>query len=125
LPESLVPEITIDAEISFADIKPTFYNIICQMEPFGPDNMRPVFVAKNVYNTPYSKIVKESHIKFVLKQNNVTITGIGFGMADKFPLLQMNSPLNIVFTLDENEWNNTKTIQMKVVDLCLANETRD
>lgn len=122
LPESLVPEITIDAEISFADIKPTFYNIICQMEPFGPDNMRPVFVAKNVYNTPYSKIVKESHIKFVLKQNNVTITGIGFGMADKFPLLQMNRPLNVVFTLDENEWNNTKTIQMKVVDFSLANE---
>jgi len=125
LPESLVPEILIDSEISFADVNPKFYNIICQMEPFGPENMRPIFIAKNVYNTSYSKIVKESHIKFVVKQNNIKLTGIGFGMADKFPLLQMNRPINIVFTLDENEWNNTKTIQMKVIDFSLADEGRE
>jgi single-stranded-DNA-specific exonuclease len=71
--EQLVPEIVIDAEISFADINNSFYSILSQMEPFGPDNMRPVFLARNVMDYGYSKIVKEQHIRFVLKQNNVQL----------------------------------------------------
>src|SRR5690606_2238036 len=60
----LVPEILIDAEVSFCDLTPSFYNILCQMEPFGPDNMKPVFIARGVINTGRSKIVKEHHIRF-------------------------------------------------------------
>src|SRR5687768_17220722 len=69
-PELLIPEIVIDSEITFTDIQWSFYNILQQMEPFGPENLRPVFVAKKVWNTGYSKIVKEEHIKFSLKQNS-------------------------------------------------------
>ena len=65
----LIPEIVIDAPINFSEITPSFYQILLQMEPVGPDNMRPVFIAKNVWDTGYSKIVKEAHIRFVLKQN--------------------------------------------------------
>ena len=64
IPELLIPEIVIDAEISFKDIKQSFYDILCQMEPFGPENLRPVFIARNVMDTGYSKIVKEQHIRF-------------------------------------------------------------
>ena len=116
-PHLLIPEIIIDAEISFTELTLSFYNILIQMEPFGPENMRPVFVAKKVYNTGFSKIVKEQHIRFVIKQNNITFTGIGFNLADKFHLLQNNKPLDIVFTLDMNEWNNEKKLQLKIVDL--------
>jgi single-stranded-DNA-specific exonuclease len=115
-PELLIPEIVIDAEITFSDIQWPFYNIIQQMEPFGPENLRPVFVAKKVWNTGYSKIVKEEHIKFSLKQNNIIFTGIGFKMADKFHLLQMPKPIDIVFKIDENEWNGNKTLQLRVID---------
>lgn len=115
--EMLTPEITIDTCIEFADINPKFYNILCQMEPFGPENMRPVFVAKNVYETGASRIVKETHIKFSLKQGAVVLDGIGFGMAEKFPLLQPNQPIDVVFTLDENEWQGNKRIQLRVLDL--------
>lgn len=111
----LIPEIIIDSEISFADLTQNFYNIICQMEPFGPENMRPVFVAKNVQDTGYSKIVKEQHIRFVVKQDKFSFTGIGFNMAAKFNLL--NKPFDLVFTLDENEWNGNTTLQLKVIDL--------
>jgi len=113
----LIPEIKIDAEISFADITENFYNIICQMEPFGPENMRPVFIAKAVTDTGFSKIVKELHLRFVLQHQNVTITGIGFNMADKFSLLNNKQPIDIVFTIDENEWNGTKSLQLKVIDI--------
>ena len=116
IPEHLlIPEIIIDTEIAFNDLNQNFYNIICQMEPFGPENMRPVFVAKNVQDTGYSKIVKELHIRFVVKQDKFSITGIGFNMAEKFELLKKS--FDLVFTVDENEWNGTKSLQLKVIDI--------
>ncbi|MEO6668103.1 MAG: single-stranded-DNA-specific exonuclease RecJ [Ferruginibacter sp.] len=118
----LIPVITIDAAVNFSEIKIAFFNIIKQMEPYGPENMRPVFIAKGVTDTGYSKILKELHVRFVVKQQGYTLTGIGFNMSHKFYLLQMNKPLDIVFTIDENEWNGTTTLQLKVVDLRLSAE---
>ncbi|MDE3142747.1 MAG: single-stranded-DNA-specific exonuclease RecJ [Bacteroidota bacterium] len=119
-PDLLIPEIIIDAEISFSELTPAFYNILTQMEPFGPENMRPVFIAKKVMDTGFSKIVKEQHIRFSVRQNKISFTGIGFNMADKFHLLQMQKPLDIVFTLDMNEWNGEKNLQLKMIDLRLS-----
>ncbi len=119
-PELLIPGIIIDAEISLKDIKWPFYNIMCQMEPFGPENLRPVFITRGVMDTGYSKIVKEQHVRFSVRQDNVTITGIGFGMAEKFSLLQMKKPVDIVFKIDENEWNGEKTLQLRVIDIRLS-----
>ena len=111
----LVPEIIIDSEIQFKDINRSLYDIISQMEPFGPENMRPVFIAKNVLDTGHSKIVKEHHIRFVVKQGNHSFTGIGFNLAEKFHLLK--GPADLVFTIDENEWNGNTSLQLKVIDL--------
>ena len=117
--ELLIPEIIIDAEVELKDLTQIFYKIITQMEPFGPGNPKPVFVVRKVYNTGQSKIVKENHIKFSLTQDNQTFSGIGFNLAAKFHLLEQRQPVDIVFTLDENEWNNQKTLQMRVIDLQL------
>ena len=89
------------------------------MEPYGPENLRPVFITKNVPDTSWSKIVKELHIRFVLKQDNIVLTGIGFNMAEKFHLLQMKKPIDIVYTIDENEWNGETNLQLKVIDIRL------
>ena len=124
-PHLLVPELVIDCEISFRDLKPSFYNIIRQMEPFGPGNVQPVFIAKNVTDTGYSKILKEQHIRFSLQQDNIIFTGIGFGMADKFPLLNLKKPVDIVFTLDENEWNGHKHLQLKMIDFRVSEQLAD
>ena len=65
-PELLIPEIEIDAEILLSDIKPAFYNIIKQFEPFGPTNLRPVFITKRVYDYQgYSRVVKEQHLSLI------------------------------------------------------------
>ncbi len=120
--ELLIPQINIDSEIRFRDITPSFYNMVCQMEPFGPENMRPVFIARNVTETGYSKIVKELHIRFVLRQDNITLTGIGFNMAEKFHLLQLQQAVDIVFTIDENEWNGTTSLQLKMLDVRLPEQ---
>jgi single-stranded-DNA-specific exonuclease len=116
-PELLLPEILIDTEIRFKDITWSFYNIISQMEPFGPENLRPHFLVKNVFETGYSRILKEQHLRFVLRQDNLTFTGIGFGMAEKLPLLQMKKPVDIVFKIDENEWNGQRSLQLRMIDV--------
>lgn len=119
-PEQLIPEVVIDAEIDFKEINLSFYNILLQMEPFGPDNMRPVFVTRKVYNSGFSRIVKENHIKFSLQQGNITMNGIGFNMANKFPLLQMHRPIDVVYSLDINEWQGIKSVQLKMIDIKLS-----
>jgi single-stranded-DNA-specific exonuclease len=86
------------------------------MEPFGPENPRPVFVTRNVTDPGYSRIVKDSHVRFVLRKDNQTFTGIGFNLAKKFSLIQKNVPLDIVYTIDVNEWNGEQTLQLKIVD---------
>ena len=120
-PYLLVPELVIHTEIGFKNINNKFFKIIEQMEPYGPENMRPVFVTKNVLNTSWTRIVKESHIRFVLKNENVTLSGIGFNLAEKFSLLNENKPIDIVFTIDENEWNGQVSLQLKIIDFQLSN----
>lgn len=119
-PDQLIPALTINAEINFKDITASLYNIIKQMEPFGPDNMRPVFVARNVKDAGFSKVVKDLHLRVVLKQEDIILSGIGFNMADKFSLLQDGQPIDIVFSIDENEWQGNTNLQLKVVDLLIS-----
>src|SRR5690606_12822449 len=111
---SLIPEIVVDAEVDIRNLTPAFYRILRQMEPFGPDNCKPVLLLRNLRDTGQSKIVKDHHIRFSLQRDNTAITGIGFNMAARFALLK--GPVDIVFTLEENEWNGNKSLQMKVID---------
>ncbi|MBS1603026.1 MAG: single-stranded-DNA-specific exonuclease RecJ, partial [Bacteroidetes bacterium] len=118
-PGSLVPELTIDTELPFEAIRPSFYNILEQMQPFGPANAQPVFVARNLTDKG-SRIVKDLHVRFCLQQNGILMDGIGFGLAGKFPLLRTGAPIDLVFTVEENEWNNQKNLQLKVIDFALS-----
>lgn len=121
-PQLLIPEINIDAEIQFSDINWSFYNIIEQMEPFGPENLRPVFIARKVVDTGFSKIVKEQHLRFSVRQGSISFNGIAFNMADKLALLQLKAPVDIVFKIEENEWNDQKSLQLRVIDCRLSEE---
>ena len=115
----LIPELIIDSEVTFQDLKDSFHRIIYQMEPFGPENLRPVFVARNILDAG-SKIVKELHIRFSLLQNNIHFSGIGFNLIHKWHLIESKQPIDVVFTLEENEWRNSKQLQLKVIDFNLT-----
>jgi single-stranded-DNA-specific exonuclease len=124
-PDQLVPEIIINSGIDFKDINTSLYNIIKQMEPFGPDNMRPVFIARNVKDAGFSKVVKDLHLRVVLKQEDIILSGIGFNMADKYSLLENSKPVDIVFAIDENEWQGNTSLQLKIIDLLPASSAQN
>jgi len=116
-PAILIPEISIDAELQLSDITPALLNLINQFEPFGPNNLRPVFVSKGVqdYNG-YSKIVKDAHLKFSILQNGARIEGIGFNLADKMGIVKAGL-FDVVYTIDQNDFNGKSRLQIKVLDL--------
>jgi single-stranded-DNA-specific exonuclease len=119
-PEQMVPEIAINAVLPLDQINLQFFNIIAQMEPFGPDNMRPIFIATNVQDTGYSKLVKEAHISFSVTQGNQTVRGIGYNMPEKIDLVKSGKPFDIVFQLQLNEWQGNQSVQLQVIDLKTA-----
>ncbi|MBM3445371.1 MAG: single-stranded-DNA-specific exonuclease RecJ [Bacteroidetes bacterium] len=113
--DDMVPEIEIDAEIQLKDIHHSFYHILEQMEPFGPDNTKPVFCVRNVTNVG-CRIVKDDHLRFEVMQDNFSINGIGFQLAEKYEKLAHPIKMDIVFTIEENHFNGRTTLQMKVID---------
>ena len=115
--EMTQPVIHADAEIAFHEINTSLINIIEQMEPFGPENMNPVFLTRNVRTSNMPALIKEMHIKAELKQDHMVIPAIGFKLAHLFPLLNSGQDLDILYHLSFNEWNGNKTIQLQIIDL--------
>jgi single-stranded-DNA-specific exonuclease len=118
-PRFLIPGLEIDAIARFSDLDFQIYRIIEQMEPFGPENCKPVLGSLAVIESGYSRLLKEKHIRLIVKQDDLIFSGIAFNMADKWPLLQSGQPLDIAYTLDVNEWNGQKNLQLKILDIKL------
>lgn len=116
-PELLKPELLYDAELPFNDVNIKFFNILCQMGPYGPENVRPAFLARRVYNTGYSKLIKGEHIRFSLIQHNINLTGIGFFMSEKMQLVRSKDALDIIYKIEENDYNPDRPLQLKVLDV--------
>lgn len=119
-PDLLQPEISIDAQLELGQITPKLMRILKQFAPFGPGNMTPVFMAEAVQDTGYARGVgeEEKHLKASLSQKGSTPIGaIGFNLGNKLDLLKDKKPFDAVFSLDENEWNGTVSLQLKLRDI--------
>jgi len=116
----LIPEIKIDDNIGLKDITPKFYRIIKQFAPYGPGNMTPVFMTENLKDTGYGKCVGEerTHLRMTVTQPNANnFVAIGFGMGDKIDLITNKKEFKAVYSIDENEWNGTTSLQLKLRDI--------
>ncbi|WP_420551808.1 single-stranded-DNA-specific exonuclease RecJ [Tenacibaculum aiptasiae] len=115
----LTPEVSIDAEIDLSEITPKFYRIIQQMAPFGPLNMKPVFSTSSVRDNGYGKQVgaDKTHLKLniIYGSDNKTYNAIGFNLGKKISFIQ--NDFDIVYTLDQNTWNNYTSLQLVLKDL--------
>ncbi|MDO4727400.1 MAG: single-stranded-DNA-specific exonuclease RecJ [Bacteroidota bacterium] len=115
--ESRMPQLTIDAIIDFKDIDPKFVRLLKRFEPHGPQNMSPVFLTKAV-SASYSKIGKDkNHLRIEVKQaDSEVIKAIGFNMIHKEAVFELDS-FAMAYTIGENIWNNTITLQLNVKDV--------
>jgi len=119
--KDITPQIEIDAEIGADDLNWDLVGQIKKMEPFGEGNVEPVFLARNMIVENFRIVGNGSkHLKLVLRAEDKSpkmFEAIGFGLGDKFPDLKNGDKIDIVFNLQEDEWNGNKKIQLKLVDL--------
>lgn len=115
----LTPQIDIDEEINLDMINDKFYGILKQMAPFGPGNMSPVFVSKDVRTASSPRLLKNEHLKLQLKQvdGNQKLDAIGFGMAPYGSMIESGMPFSIAYCIEENNYKGTKTLQLMLKDI--------
>ena len=116
----LTPEIKIDATIGLDKIDARLMRILKQCAPFGPGNMTPVFMSEAITDTGYAKQVGEDgkHLKITATQNEYhKIGAIGFGLGSKYNLVTGNKLFKAVYSIDENHWNGTVNLQLKLKDI--------
>jgi single-stranded-DNA-specific exonuclease len=123
--KDLIPEIEIDAILNFTQLTDKFLRILKQFEPFGPGNMNPVFLTREVYDTGYGKTMgqKDEHIRLFVKQaKNATpgYSAVGFNLGDQFSKLYPRQLFDMLYTIEEHEWKGNITWQMQIKDLQMA-----
>src|SRR5690606_38928427 len=119
----LIPEIMVDAVISLNRLSPKLLRILKQFAPFGPGNGTPILMAENLRDSGYARAVGQEgkHLKCSISDAKegskvLFIEAIGFNLGAKLPIVQGNS-FSAIFSLDENEWQGTTTLQLKLKDV--------
>ncbi len=119
--ELLIPQITIDSEISLQEITPKFQRILNQLGPFGPQNMKPVFMTSGLRDNGYGKKVgqEEDHLKLSIINgvDQKTYQAIGFGLGNKYSLINKGNTFKAAFTIEENHWNGIISLQLNLKDI--------
>ncbi len=113
--EQLIQQISIDAELQLSQIDAKFFRILNQFAPFGPENMAPVFLTKNVYVSGYANLVGSNHIKMAVMQEGAPMFDcIAFNQAECLGKIKKDIPFDICYTIEENIWRERRTIQLNV-----------
>ncbi len=117
--DQLTPKIEIDMEIDINNIDDKLFRIIKQFSPFGPQNLSPVFVSRNVVDNGYGKQIgaDKSHLRINTKTTAGSLAGIGFGMGEFFKSIKDYKEFDICYSINENEWNGRKSLQLMIRDL--------
>jgi single-stranded-DNA-specific exonuclease len=125
-PDMLIPQIEIDTELNFKDITPKLFRVLRQFEPFGPENMNPVFFAENVSDNGYARLVgtDEEHLQLGLIQEDIPFTAyraIAFNQAMHLRKIKSGAAFDIAFTLIENNFRGSTSIQLNIKDIKIEN----
>jgi len=116
----LIREVEMDAELNLMDITPKFFNVLKQFAPFGPGNMSPIFKSTSVRDNGRGKVVGNNHLKLSLVQHDdyqLTIDGIAFQLGHHHNQVEQKDVFDIVYHIEENNYNNRTTLQLNIKDL--------
>jgi len=117
---SIIPSIEIDAEISLSEITMNFFTILKKFSPFGPGNLQPLFITKNVICTNNARIVGENHLKLSVFQRDsrcYPIDAIAFGFGEYYKRIIKGEPFHICYHIDINEWQGRSSLQLNIKDI--------
>ena len=118
--ETVTPNINVDAVIPFSEINRKFYSDLKRMRPFGPENEKPRFCTKQVYDYGTSKVVghNQEHIKLELVDNtsNQVMNGIAFGQSSEARYIKTKHSFDIVYTIEENSYRKGE-LQLIIEDI--------
>jgi len=117
---AIIRTIDIDAEIDLKDITLNFYNILRNFAPFGPCNMSPIFITKQVYDTGFVQVLKGEHLKLNVFQKNCRsypISAVAFGLKEYYPRILKGDPFHICYHIEKNEWQGKISLQLNVKDI--------
>jgi single-stranded-DNA-specific exonuclease len=113
--EQLIQQISIDVELELKSISAKFFRVLHQFAPFGPENMSPVFISKNVYVSGYPTLVGEKHLKMAIVQNGSQLFDcIAFNHGDYLDKIKKDKPFDICYSIEENIWRDKRSIQLNV-----------
>lgn len=121
--DQLIPKIEIDLELEFHEITEKFLRILKQFAPHGPENMSPVFCARQVYDMGWGQVFGNNHLKLELFQKsnpNIRFQAIAFDKGDYINFFQRKIPMDIVFKIQENEFKGVSTFQLVIEDLKIS-----
>lgn len=113
--EQLIQQIPIDAEITLSQIEPKFFRVLNQFAPFGPENMLPVFITKNVYVSGNVGLAGSKHLKMtVMQPGSSAFDCIAFNHGEYLDKIKKDIPFDICYTIEENIWKERRTIQLNI-----------
>lgn len=119
--DDLTPELNVDIEMDFTNITPKFVRILKQFAPFGPGNLSPVFLTRNVVDAGFSRAVgNRKHLKLsVMQQGNTdyVFSGIAFQKGDLYERIHEKEPFTMCYYIEENFWQGKTTLQLNVKDI--------
>ncbi|MBC7744200.1 MAG: single-stranded-DNA-specific exonuclease RecJ [Flavobacterium sp.] len=113
--ELLIPAIQIDALLNLKQIDSRFCRVLQQFAPFGPQNMSPIFISKNVFVQGKASIVGKNHIKLCIRQSDSTyFESIGFGMAEYMDEINTGKHFDVCYTIEENVFKEKRSLQLNI-----------
>ena len=115
--EQLQKELKIDMEIDFSLLSFNLYQEIQKFSPFGMGNPEPVFISRQVQVVSVSAVgVESKHLKLLLKQGNIAMQAIAFGMGKRITEVKPDSVIDIVYTIALDTWNGNQKLNLKIKD---------
>jgi single-stranded-DNA-specific exonuclease len=117
-PDLRLPKLRIDGEVRFGEINPPLMRFLQQLAPFGPQNMRPVFVSRKVKAIGTPRVVGNNHLRFKASQDNRVIDAIGFNLGHlAHRLSTAENNVELAYLIEENEWQGQISTQLRIKDI--------
>ncbi len=121
--DDIQPKLKIDMEIELSEVTDNFMELLEKFAPFGPQNMRPVFLTRNCEIVGRPSVVGNNHLRLRVRKGTTVIDVIGFGFGDMLSQISTGSLVDAVYTLEYNTYNNITRVQMRIKDIKLTVST--